>query len=1293
MATSDKGENNPSIPNVDEKLLKRLAQMREETDAMADFSQQILKSFKELNGITERTSKTLGNSANFAKDILTDTKAREKIESAILSNIESSEKTILGLKMAKYNTDVRDQLVNSEISKVSEQTLVTESKKASLLEEQVRLVAEQIDYAKSIEKYNKSIEATDKSILENRQAILESQQRQSIALSKVQEIEADIAEAQRAAIHDGIVDEEAYDKLLRMHTVAQRQFNIAKEGSLELITTGANLERGRLILAIDMAKVQEEQAAGLERIADVTREINSLEAQMNDLVSKRNKLKQEGLTDSEIDALIKLKQQEIEREQLASRMYHLQVGYLAYLEKSSNGADGMLGQLGGMVSKAKQFGETIKLIPIQFILLTKLISLGLERFKELDAAAEAFRKETGFTNTQMVELRKDAEAINKEFAGFGVKIENAYKAAAALTNVFGRTSLVSKEAMQNVALMAANLGVAEGDAAEVLSIFQGIGGATEQSAMNVMKVGAGLSEKTGVPFSKVMGDIAKASGTTAMLLGTNPSKLMKAAIAARALGTDLNALAAQQERLLDYSSSINDELSASAMLGRSISFQKARQLAYEGKIDESAKATLETIKEAGDFNEMSIYQRKELAKAAGMDLKELTKMMAVENQRNAILTGNDEAKKETLKKQEKELENLKKLNKLDEEDLVKQNEKALTQAKIQGLMTQLNQLMDGMKTAFANIIEPIITPIAKILVPILKVVTFLFGGIAKIIGAILEPISWVVDGITQMVDGTGSLSKGWDFFAKQFDGFWGGVLTVAKIVGSGILLTMFFGSEGPSKLMEMIKAPFKMAKNLGSSLMSKVTGKGAGAAADMIGPKLPTDAVKGAGDATKGVTDATKGVSDAAKSTERVPAGTGIKEFLKNLADGLKEMAGVQVLKGALNLIPASLGFIAMIPGFVGVKLLENIDGEKLKTALTGLAAGLKEMGTGSVAKGALVMLLASLGFVAMTLGSIGLGAVALLGEAAGAGLVGLSVGLMALSGAGIGVLVLLGISAAFIGFAYAAKLVSEAIVNVAKILPDAIGPLTQLAIISPLLYVAAGGIGALATSLGVLAAMTIPATIASLAIYVVAKSVGKLGENFEAVGKGMITFTKGIKASIDPIKQIAQIRLGDSAEGMKQLSSALASFGVGSAVAGIGSFVGNFLGGDPIAKMERLASISEKLKVSADAISSIAVATSRFSTVDSFAKSVGTLADSLDKLSDSLGKIKTEELAKLSAIGNATPTTETTTAKTAEQTAANMAGVEAKLDKLTELLVGGAVRVYIDGKNVSAAMANTAGR
>ena len=390
-----------------------------------------------------------------------------------------------------------------------------------------------------------------------------------------------------------------------------------------------------------------------------------------------------------------------------------------------------LGPFSDIVIKTKQFSENMKVIPLRFMLLNTLIKAGIDRFIELDKAAEDFRKQTGFSNTQMIELRKNAESINRKFQDMGVGITEVYASAKALTDVFGRTSLISREAMQNVSLMSVNLGVAAEDSANVLATFQGLGEVTQEVAMNVMKVGAGFSEKAGIPFSLVMKDIANASEQTTALLGANPSKLMKSAIAARALGTDLNKIVSSQRKLLDFSSSINEELEASALLGRSISFQKARQLAYDGDIEGAAKATLDSVKAAGDFNAMNVYQREALAKASGMELKDLTKMMAVDAQRQEIeLRGTDEQKAK-LKMQTEALEKLKKENDLSKEGLLAEGERAIRQQKMQGQMTQLKNIMESIMVSVGDILEPVIRVVSFILVPAFKIVSALIRGMLK----------------------------------------------------------------------------------------------------------------------------------------------------------------------------------------------------------------------------------------------------------------------------------------------------------------------------------------------------------------------------------------------------------------------------------------------------------------------------------------------------------------------------------------------------------------------------------
>ena len=838
------------------------------------------------------------------------------------------------------------------------------------------------------------------------------------------------------------------------------------------------------------------------------------------------------------DSIIKKVEAELKARQDLLKNSRLQAGYMANLEDANYAA---LGPFGEMVSKAKQFSENIKEIPLRFMLFNTLIKSGIDRFVELDKAAEDFRKQTGFSNTQMVELRKNAESINVEFRDMGVGINEVYAAAKALTDVFGRTSLISREAMQNVSLMSANLNVAVEDSAAVLATFQGLGNASQEAAMNVMKVGAGFSEKAGVPFSLVMKDIANAAGDTLSLIGANPTALMKSAIAARALGTDLNKLVSSQRKLLDFTTSMNDELTLSALIGKNISFQEARRLALVGKTEDAARATLDIVKAAGDFESMNFIQREQLAKTAGMELKDLTKMLAVDKQRTEIENGSDMAARKRLREQTATLKLLAEQNDLTKQGLLDSNENAIRQQKMQGIMAKLKNTMESIVVSLADILEPIITALATTVVPIFKVIASIAKVLSPIFKGLLAPIQFIAEMIGSWADGVSKFmdeSKGVaDFFKNDL------VKGILGLSGLGIMTYLFFGKGGPRSLMTMIGKPFKAVTSMAKEIFTNATKKGL--VGDFIGPKLPSSVDE---------------VGKISKVTKDVKSGTGIKDFLSNLATGLTKMGTGKVLFGAVNLGAAAVAFTVM------------------------------------------------------TAGILGLGAVALLGEAVGLGLIALSLGLSSLGNpkVGLGVLVLMGVSAAFVGFAYAGKLAAEAFTSIAKAIPDAIGPFIKFALISPLLYAAAGAISALSISLALFAG------------------------------------------------------------------------------ASVGGKIISFFAGDPFEKFQKLADLSERLKMSADAMRDISMAATSFVSINAFADSISKLADSLGRLNDQLGAIKSEELYKLSQIAAGANVSEKIAPST--NTTINTSGMEDKLDKLTSLLVGGAVRVYLDGKLVNSAMTISAG-
>jgi len=1350
-------------------------------ESMKGFAKQILG----INDSLEETARSFKDLRDFTKQVMNQLKDAGKLFNVIKQTGEQV--GVMGNMMEVFGTRsiaarfAIDEMANGFEKTASRQKfLITQQEKFSALE---RVTAKDSSLATSlITTLTDNLGISQKKLLDSKTAMLN--------------VDARILEKKRA--------EWASSTQTLTQLQAQMQYDTE---NLQVEDRRLAILEQRRILEEDMAKIQGKRMKAADKEA-IMEEMHGKFAKLNaeyeatgggasfydgkslkayDKMQRGVSQYREEAMQNHLAATILLSEKEAEQGKEDLMSLKTRAGYLQHIGRNQEVS---LGTLGEHVNVVRKFLDTSKLIPKPFMLLDLILKSGYDRFIALDKAAEEFRKQTGYSNTQMVELRKNAESINLEFQHMGIGIEQVYKSAKALTDVFGRTSLVSKEALQNVSLMSANLGVAEEHSAAVLATFQGLGGASEQAAMNVIKVGAGISDKAGISFKLVMQDVASASEDTLSMLGANPSKLMKSAIAARSMGMELNKLVSSQRKILDFSNSITDEMEASALLGKNVNFQLARQLAFEGRVEDSARATLETVKNAGDFNKMNVYQREALAKAAGMELKDLTKMMAVEAQRDAILKGNDESKKATLKAQEKELAALKKINDLDSADLVKQNEKALMQQKIQGLITKLKNSLESMVVAIGNILEPIITPLVTIVVPVFSFIAWAVGWIAKGLAWILSPIKWIADGVASIADGTGSWSKTVGFVKEQFKDLGTTVGTLIQIAGAGLIAAIFFGSGGVGAVMGMIAKPFKAVGSFAKSLIEKVKG-----------PSTTTS-----------TPDISKGVEKTEKSSRSMKSnnGSGIKSFLTNLAAGLKKMAGVEVLKGALNLIPASIGLVVMIPGVIGAKLLSMIDGEKLsaaiegmakgfkkmagvdvllgalnlipasiglvlmipgvagakllsmidgdavKEALGGIASGLKKMASVDVLLGAGALMFTSLALVVMLPGLIGMAGIALLGTPFSAGLIAMSAGLSALGGnpmAWLGIAAVAALSLAFVGFAFGIKLIAEGlsiVVNSFSVFGDldwstiAKGFVTMLGLgyVASVLGLALPFIIMGAISLGVLsvammafgAAMEIAspgfdafdtvveklqmfgevdwssvamgvATVAgaaasfaiigffAAAILAGAAAIAFMSLSIAAFGKAIEIASPGFEILSNTLNKIGQIG-GDgllkTAFGITALAGALAAFGAGSAVAGIGNFIGGFLGGDPIDKLKELSSMGSQLQLTADSIQKISNSMSNFGAVDAFTLSIDKLTLSLSKLNSQVESMSVIKMAALSVISAAAPPAAPTATPTAEAAPTEVGGIGGKLDELISLMRSGGIAVNLDGRKVSSAMASS---
>ncbi len=371
------------------------------------------------------------------------------------------------------------------------------------------------------------------------------------------------------------------------------------------------------------------------------------------------------------------------------------------------------------VNAGKLYGTIKNLTNSQFSFLT-LLNLSAERFSELDMAGENFRKTTGLLASQTGKIETNIRQASLELGRFGVDVEKASLAAQQLVATFGSDFAASNKAnVEYVALMSENLGVSAEDSAKVMQNFMGMGRMSSETARYTSAAAVSLSKAAGVPLKQVMSDVAKASGDTLALVRGSVTQLIKASVEARRLGTSLDAVGSSASKLLDFQSSIGEEMEASVLMGKDLNLQRARELAYAGDLTGLAQEQARILNEVGDARKLDFFQQKALANALGLSVEQMTQMNAKQQELSELRKQDPDF----AKKYEEEMKKINDLGKESESDLKKRYETELKTQQIQAVQTQL-----------ANQFKNILVLIGDLLVPVFK----LLSGVALVLGKVVE---------------------------------------------------------------------------------------------------------------------------------------------------------------------------------------------------------------------------------------------------------------------------------------------------------------------------------------------------------------------------------------------------------------------------------------------------------------------------------------------------------------------------------------------------------------------------
>jgi hypothetical protein len=580
-------------------------------------------------------------------------------------------------------------------------------------------------------------------------------------------------------------------------------------------------------------------------------------------------------------------------------------------------------------------------------LLTNIIEHGYKNFLAFDKAATAARMNLGALPGQVNTLEKNIKTVALDLSGIGATFDDVAASAKSLTDSFGSLVARDKQLLTTTTALSKQFGITGDTSAKFLETLGGISGKSAKSQLAMTGFAQKMAVAAGVPLGKIMEDVANASDEVRIYVGGSAVSMIKAAAAARMMGIDLNKAAASADKLLQFESSISAELKASALLGQSVNFNYARQLAFNKNIIGANKEILKITKQV-NFNQLNPIQQKAYADAAGKSVGELQSMLQQEKNIQLVKNGTNKEAKAALADYERLMQmkdgEAKKEGEIAEQEIIrKANQERMTQ-----IQNQFNKLMNELSKPVMDIVEPLLdlaVTVMPLLVGALRLMEKVFEGISlKILTSrtalqgLMNPIKFIQNIFGMISTGISKTSMIGNIFAKMIPtlGKLGPLMrifgTIAKFLGPiGWVMTAI---QGLFKAFEMGKEIFQDFKdgNWAKGLLKIVTFLPRlilGMAVDIVADILSIFGADGLGESLK---NGFKSVSEAIFDALAHPIESFkklISPFLGNspseiglmIVTGLKSVGGM-ILDALIGPFIKGYNFISKyIPGMSEMKM------------------------------------------------------------------------------------------------------------------------------------------------------------------------------------------------------------------------------------------------------------------------------------------------------------------------------------------------------------------------------------
>jgi hypothetical protein len=450
-----------------------------------------------------------------------------------------------------------------------------------------------------------------------------------------------------------------------------------------------------------LAKGQDVTKQISSKLLTLQKDINKLSLKRNDLENDLLRAQQRGLTQAAASI-----QTAINKNKLATLLLEDLQTQLLTLSK--------IAEEEKKITEEKKKQDSLLEIAkkkLKDINATYLSTLGILKFI-LDAALRfndisvKTGKDLGYGADQADRVTSNLVSAARVSGNLNFTLKNAAAAMGELNAATGGVAEYSADTLETQIMLTKQFGLAGDEAAGIYKFSVLTGKAS--SVVNKEMAGSFASTRNMVRgsanFKTTMAEVAKTSGQLAINFKNNPAAITAAVVQAQALGTTLEQARDQGKQLLDFESSIENELRAELLTGQQMNLERARAAALMGDQVTVMKELNNQGMTLEKFQNMNVVAQESFAKALGLSSDQLS---------------------EQLRKQKIAQEQGKSLAEITQEE-------ALEAEKRQAIQDKFNAAIEKLQDLIGNLVAGPVGWFLETLTAILPLVTYIAAGFATI---------------------------------------------------------------------------------------------------------------------------------------------------------------------------------------------------------------------------------------------------------------------------------------------------------------------------------------------------------------------------------------------------------------------------------------------------------------------------------------------------------------------------------------------------------------------------------